>query len=320
MPNVSEKKRKLLCLLQVLWENTDTEHTMTLPELLQELENRGVPAERKSLYDDIETLRSVGVDIRTRKQKTYQYFIEKRIFSMRELRLLAEAAAASSFIPAGQANLLIGKLGELCSTYQADDLRRREYPALTSPKLEGAALSTAELLYRAIAENRKVSVQLAEWRLSQQGKPECAVKKGEKPRVFNPWKLLLEQNHGVLLCSDTETAKLQTLPLERLAELEILSEARDSSDLFPAPEGKGEKLVLEFPSDRLGVVAERFGADFTAEPAGKNRVKASLKAILSPDLFTWLFSQGPDIRLIAPKKLAEQFRERAKALAKLYKA
>ena len=57
MPNVSEKKLKLLYLAQMLLEKTDEGHAVTLPQMLEELESHGLHAERKSLYDDLETLR-----------------------------------------------------------------------------------------------------------------------------------------------------------------------------------------------------------------------------------------------------------------------
>ena len=99
MPNVSEKKKKLLCLLQILLSETDSEHTITLPEILQRLESMGIPAERKSIYDDIETLRSAGVMIGTRKRKTYQYFVERRTFSVEDLQMIAGAIRSARFIP-----------------------------------------------------------------------------------------------------------------------------------------------------------------------------------------------------------------------------
>ena len=60
MPNVSEKKLKLLYIAQILLERTDSEHAVTLPQMMEELEAKGLQAERKSLYDDIETLRHFG--------------------------------------------------------------------------------------------------------------------------------------------------------------------------------------------------------------------------------------------------------------------
>lgn len=219
MANVSEKKKKLLYLLQILLEKTDGEHALTLPELLQELEDRGIPAERKSIYDDLETLRSVGVEISTKKNKTFQYFIEKRRFSFEELRLLAEAAHSVSFISEKQADELTAKLGTLCSAYQAQELRQRKEP-----------------------------------------------------------------------------------------------------EKAPAEEQTGEKITLEFSSGLAEAVAERFGSNIKAEQVGKNRLRAAFRTETDEKLFAWLFSQGTEVRLVSPKKLAEQFRERAKALAKLYKS
>ena len=60
MPNVSEKKLKLLYIAQLLLEKTDEDHAVTLPQMLEMLEAKGIPAERKSLYDDLETLRRFG--------------------------------------------------------------------------------------------------------------------------------------------------------------------------------------------------------------------------------------------------------------------
>lgn len=219
MANVSEKKKKLLYLLQILLEKTDGEHALTLPELLQDLENKGISAERKSIYDDIETLRSVGVEIDTRKNKTFQYYIEKRRFSFEELRLLAEAARAVPFISEKQAGELTAKLGTLCSTYQAQELWQREEPQKAS-----------------------------------------------------------------------------------------------------AGEQAGEKITLEFSVGLAEAVTERFGSNIKTEQAGKNRLRATLRTEIDEALFAWLFSQGTEVRLVTPKKLAEQFRERAKALAKMYKS
>mgnify|MGYP007002739979 CR=1 FL=1 len=38
MPNVSDRKLKLLYLLQMLWEGTDSQHALTLPQMLEGLE------------------------------------------------------------------------------------------------------------------------------------------------------------------------------------------------------------------------------------------------------------------------------------------
>ena len=46
MPNVSEKKLKLLYIAQLLLEITDEDPAFTLPQMLEMMEAMGIPADR----------------------------------------------------------------------------------------------------------------------------------------------------------------------------------------------------------------------------------------------------------------------------------
>ncbi len=324
MPNVSEKKKKLLYLLKILLEKTDHEHALTLPQILEELESMGISAERKSIYDDLETLRSVGVEIGTRKNRTFQYYMAKRQFSLPELRLVAEALRAAPFLSQEQSAELAGKLAALCSSYEAEGLRLDALPQGGSQQDQPETpLTVPELLRRAMAENRQVRFQLLEWRLSSRGKPERSVKKSGKTITASPWQIFREQGREMLAAYDGAVKKIRYFRVDDIAAAEMLSTDREGGELFAQAqrqERPEEKIALEFSEELLGEVAERFGPDFTAEPVGKNRLRAALRAQLDPEFFAWLFARSPEVRLAAPKKLMEQFRERAKTVAKLYKS
>ena len=62
-------KRKLPILAKLLLERSDEEHPIHIDALLEELEQRGISAERKSVYDDMEQLRELGLDVQNRKGK-----------------------------------------------------------------------------------------------------------------------------------------------------------------------------------------------------------------------------------------------------------
>ena len=62
MAKGSNQKLKLLYLMKILQEKTDDTHSITMQEILSELEAYGVSAERKSIYTDIECLRLYGRD------------------------------------------------------------------------------------------------------------------------------------------------------------------------------------------------------------------------------------------------------------------
>lgn len=49
-----------------------------MPQLIEHLTARGIDAERKGLYRDIETLREFGMDIRTLKRQPVQYALARK--------------------------------------------------------------------------------------------------------------------------------------------------------------------------------------------------------------------------------------------------
>lgn len=59
----SNQKLKILYLAEILLENTDADHDITLQEIIEKLSANNVTAERKSLYDDIAQLNDFGIKI-----------------------------------------------------------------------------------------------------------------------------------------------------------------------------------------------------------------------------------------------------------------
>ena len=73
---LSHQKLKMMYLAKILMEQTDEEHTITVPEMIAELSKLGISAERKSIYSDIEGLRNFGIDIIGEKEgKTFNYYL-----------------------------------------------------------------------------------------------------------------------------------------------------------------------------------------------------------------------------------------------------
>ena len=110
MPRSANQKLKLLCLCRILWERTDEDHPMTVPELIQALEAWDIKAERKSIYDDMEALRTLGMDVQSRKGKSPGWFLGERTFQLAELKLLVDAVQSSKFITQRKSSELIRKL------------------------------------------------------------------------------------------------------------------------------------------------------------------------------------------------------------------
>ena len=69
MSKKSNQKLKLLYLLKILMEKTDTDHTLTVQQMIEVLNKYGISAERKSIYDDIESLKPLGLIFYVRNQR-----------------------------------------------------------------------------------------------------------------------------------------------------------------------------------------------------------------------------------------------------------
>ena len=59
MPRKEKQKLKLMAVLDILRRQTDEKHPVGVPEILQLLQERNISAERKSIYDDVDTLLSL---------------------------------------------------------------------------------------------------------------------------------------------------------------------------------------------------------------------------------------------------------------------
>ena len=98
MPKSPNQKLKLLYLMEILLQQTDERHPMTVAEMISELARHGVAAERKSIYNDLESLRTFGLDIVQTKSRTTGYYIGARSFEVPELKLLVDSVQSSKFI------------------------------------------------------------------------------------------------------------------------------------------------------------------------------------------------------------------------------
>ena len=120
-------KMKLLYIKSYLEQYSDEDHPVSVDEISDMLENKGICCERKSIYSDVKTLKEAGMDIISVRQPKAGYAVCSRDFELPELRLLIDAVQAANFITPKKTKELIKKISTLCSTSQADMLERQVY-------------------------------------------------------------------------------------------------------------------------------------------------------------------------------------------------
>ena len=126
MAKGTNQKLKLLYLAKIFAEETDELHGLTTAQLIAKLAAYDVQAERKTLYSDLEELRTFGMDILSQQEgKSVTYHLVSRDFELAELKLLVDSVQSSKFISEKKSDLLIRKLENLTSKYEAGQLQRQ---------------------------------------------------------------------------------------------------------------------------------------------------------------------------------------------------
>ena len=334
MPAVSNSKLKLLYLMKIFLEETDETSALSAAQLLQRLEGYGFSAERKSLYDDIETLRAFGMDIVMKKSKTFEYFLAERDFQLPELRLLVDAVQSSKFITHKKSAELIRKVESLCSRAQAADLQRQVYVANRIKSMNESVYYSIDTIHAAISTDQQIRFRYYEWKVTGSG--DRFEWKERHPGLLyqvSPWALIWDDENYYLLGYDASQAMIKHFRVDRMAGIEAVALPRDGHEhferldvaeytrrLFGMFSGEPEMVRLCFANRLIGVVVDRYGKDIHISAVDPDHFAVSLKVVNSPQFLAWLFSFGTDVRVLYPPKLAEELCRHAKQVCAVYES
>ncbi len=143
---------KLLYIHQILTTETDEQHSITLDELRQRLADKGITAERKALYKDLDALRSFGVHIVSRKAAQTTYYVPSNTWRPDEMELLVNVIQNTEMLTERKRQIIIDKLLKQVSTYEAATIQERLAIAPTAPNAAHRELSaTGQALLSSIA-------------------------------------------------------------------------------------------------------------------------------------------------------------------------
>lgn len=168
MPKSVNQKQKLLFLLDYLRQNTDETHTVTTPQIIDHLAANGIWAERKSIYNDIQTLCDYGYDIIRTEGAHAGYRIADRTFELPEVKLLVDLVQSSKFITTKKSRQLIGKLEQLVSKNDAKKLQRQVVVADRNKTSNEKIYYSVDVIHSAIAENRQIRFHYFDWNVRKE--------------------------------------------------------------------------------------------------------------------------------------------------------
>ncbi len=316
---VSSTKLKTLELLKILMEKTDEDHIMSAADLIRELEKLGFSADRKSIYNDIETFIQFGADIEQVIGGPKQgYYVSSRDFELPEVKLLVDAVQSSKFISVRKSRDLIGKIEKLVSENQAKQLQRNVFIANRNKTGNETVYYNVDQIHLAIYSDRQIRFQYSEWDLNKKLVP----KKDGRFYVVSPWALAWEDENYYLIAYEEETGKIKHYRVDKMRNTSVTEDKRLGEEQFRDFDlaaytrktfgmygGRDEKITLLCGNSAIGIMIDRFGRDVTVIPRGKEHFLIKVTVSVSPQFFGWIASLGGDVLVEEPAEVKEEYRE-----------
>ena len=314
MAKSEHQKEKILLLRELLERESDERHPLSMQYLLQQLEARGVRAERKGVYRDLECLREHGMDIVFKRGAAGGYFLASRDFELPELKLLVDAVQSSRFLSEKKSLELIGKLERLTSVHEAGALRRQVVVSGRVKTVNERVYYNVDRIHEAIAENSRITFRYFDWGVDRQ--------KHFRQGLYeaSPYALCWDDENYYLIAESARHG-VTHYRVDKMDDIRITGKPRPadgagrsldlaaySRSVFSMFAGQTQSVRMRFENGLAGVVIDRFGRDSILVPDGEAHFTFTAEIAVSPRFLGWLAGFGSRAEILYPPTVRSQFR------------
>ena len=321
------QKLKIMYLMKILLEETDEDHDLTLNEIVEKLKAYNVTAERKSLYSDIENLRTFGLDIIGMQYgKTYHYKVASRKFQLVELKLLVDAVQSSRFITEKKSDELIAKLESYASKYEAKKLARQVNVNGRVKTMNERIYYSVDKIHEALNEESQIKFQYFTWTADKK----MELKHGGAYYSVSPWGLCWDDEKYYLVGYDNREYKIKHFRVDKMADVSVVYEEREGKEefskmqmseytnrLFGMFDGNLETVTLLCENHAANVIIDRFGTDIPLMKTDAEHFTVRVRVSVSKLFLSWIMAI-PGVKIVAPERTVDMMKSEIKRLQEMY--
>ena len=321
------QKQKILFLKELFEVETDENHGFTMGEILSYLESKGIKAERKSIYDDIDNLKEHGMDIVAKKSSTTKYMLQGGLFQIAELKLLVDAVSASRFVTRKKSLELIGKLERLTSNHHAKELHRQVFVDKRIKSMNESIYYSVDVIHAAIADN----IQLAFRYFSYSRERTKIMRRDGLNYQVSPLALLYKDENYYLAAWSDDHNSIVNYRVDRMMNVKAVDIPRVQNDYtlafdpaehlksqFSMFSGELEKVEIVFSNSLATVVIDRFGSDILMVAVDENHFLITIDVEISPTFLSWIFMLQNNAIIVSPKHVVKQYTDMVKSILESY--
>ena len=314
------EKTRLIVLYKYFYEYTDEEHQVTYDDILSYLKANDVPANNKTVRDDINILIGLGYDIVREVSKPNRYFMGDREFEAPEVKLLIDAVSSSRFITEKKSRDLAKKLGNLTSKHQRKALNRN-IRATHRVKTDNKEIYyIIDTVNEAINKKRKIAFRYTEY----DANAEKVLRNDGEVYELSPYALFWNEDYYYVVGWSDKHANVSVFRTDRLYKPEILAAkavARPkgfkledySKRIFEMYDGEPVEVSLKCRNEFMKYIVDRFGSDLSVSAVDDEHFAVTVEVSLSPTFYGWVFQFAGGVRILSPEKAVEEYAEMVKA-------
>ena len=324
----NNQKLKLLYLIKIFTEDTDDQHALTLPQIVEKLGAYGISAERKTLYQDFELLRDFGFDIIGQQaRRNFYYHMGNRRFELPELKLLVDSVQSAKFITDKKSNALIKKLEGMVSKYEARKLQRQVIISGRIKAMNESIYYNVDKLHEAIGTDRQIRFKYFRWNINK----EMELRKDGAWYQVSPWALMWDDENYYLVGYDAEDGKIKHYRVDKMWRISVADRKREGKEQFRAfnmPRytkslfgmfgGEEVKVTLEAENGMVGILLDRFGKDIPVKPVDADHFRTSVVVAVSSQFLGWIMALGDGVKIIGPDKVVARMKEEIRLISQMY--
>ncbi len=318
-----QQKQKILYVAQMLMEETDEKHPLSMRGMIAYLKHKGIKAEQKNLSEDLTVLQDMGMEIKYRRCRPSGYYLVSRKFEMDEVRILLELVHSSALLADNRKKILLQKLETLTSIHNARELK--EHLIIDKSKKTGAeeTYECLRLAYDAMDKDCQISFWYYKWSLTEENQ---LTRSGER-LLFSPWGIVSRDARYYMIGIDNRSGIVKNCRLDRMKDVRLEKENRTGDSFFRninAVEfatktfgilgGNEEEVFLEFKRELLGKVVDHFGENIQIVQAGEEKFTVSVQVRAGKEFFGWLTGIGTDAKIIQPENILVEYKKYLKKI------
>lgn len=351
------QKFKAYLVYEYLKKYTDEETSKKAEDIIEYLESRGIVAERRSIYRDIDDINKLFYLLENEdadmdeaieelasdkddELKTIVYdkskkafYVKRRLTDESDIRLLAECVYATKFLDESNAKWLVDTLCGFVSENQADKIKHNVFLADRVKTDNKSVYHNVDVINEAlnhrvndVKKPIKISFRYQTYNINDL--KEKAYRRGGALYRVSPFQLIINDGNYYMIGYDDKVKKIMTYRVDRMVQVDTVDEPRegtkeykeiDLTSVFNMFKGEKKTVQLKCINPLLDTMIERFGTKkANYKKADDDHFIVTAEVEISDQFFGWILGFGKKVILQNPPSIVKQFKEYLNGIKKLY--